>query len=316
MQKQLLRCNTGCALMNKTFETAQRAFLQHIVVFKGLSPNTKTSYEQDMKQYFAFLTCHHITDLRCVDKTLVDQFIAEYTRTGHGTRSLARMIATMHSFYKFLIVTHAVETNPWEYVRTPKLPQKLPVFLSIDEVFLLLQGNEVTRKDALDLRNRSMVEVLYASGIRVSELVALKVEDVNFSTGYLRIFGKGNKERLVPVHESVLGTLHTYLDVLRPTLDQKGSPYLFLNYRGAVMSRQSFWRIMKQRAQTLGLKKDISPHVLRHTFATHLLENGADLRLVQELLGHSDVSTTQIYTHLNQQKIYEKYYSAHPHNKM
>jgi integrase/recombinase XerD len=302
--------------MNDGFITLKAAFLQHIVVFKGLAYNTKVSYEQDINQYFAFLTAQGIDDLRHVDKALVDAFIVDYVNGAHASRSLARLIATMHSFYKFLIVQRYVSDNPWAYVKAPKLPQKLPVFLSIDEVRRLLAGNEVTRADKFDLRNRSMIELLYATGIRVSELLDIKVEDVSFSSAYVRIFGKGRKERLVPVHERVLLTLHDYLDTMRPLLDHTNIPYLFLNYRGLRLSRQSFWQLVKKRAKIVGIDKDISPHVLRHTFATHLLENGADLRLVQELLGHSDVSTTQIYTHLNQRKVYERYYNAHPHNKI
>jgi len=293
------------------------AFLQHIVVFKGLSYNTKVSYEQDINQYFAFITTRGIDDLSAVDKTIVDAFIVYYVNNdAHGARSLARLIATMHSFYKFLIVQRYVSHNPWEYIKAPKLPQKLPVFLSIDEVSRLLDGNDTTRGDKFELRNRGMLELLYATGIRVSELLDIKVEDVSFSSGYVRIFGKGRKERLVPVHERVLGTLHEYLDTMRPMFDATNAVYLFLTYQGHKMSRQSFWKLVKKRAKLVGIDKDISPHVLRHTFATHLLENGADLRLVQELLGHSDVSTTQLYTHLNQRKVYEKYHSAHPHNKV
>jgi len=300
--------------MNNEFGTLQQAFLQHIIVVKGLANNTKTSYEQDMKHYFAFLTQQHVSNLQCVDKTIVDNFIVSYINNAHSVRSLARMIATMHSFYKFLIVNGYVDNNPWEYIKTPKLPKKLPVFLSIDEVTRLLQGNAITQNDVFELRNRSMIEVLYATGIRVSELLQLKLEDVSFSSEYLRIFGKGGKERLIPAHEHVFRTIHEYLDKTRPTLDQQLSPYLFLNYQGMPMSRQNFWKLIKKRAKIVGISKDISPHVLRHTFATHLLENGADLRLVQELLGHSDITTTQIYTHLNQQKVYEQYYGAHPHN--
>jgi len=302
--------------MTDQFTVIGQAFLQYIIVFKGLAHNTKKSYEQDLQQYFIFLRAHHIETLQDVDKALVDVFIVKYSEQKHGARSVARMIATMHSFYKFLMVKQYVTDNPWEYIKSPKLPRTLPVFLSIEEITRLLRGNEQTNCAPHALRNRSMIEVLYATGIRVSELVNLKLEDVNFSSGYIRVFGKGGKERLVPIHDSVLATLHDYLETIRPALNSHGSPFLFLSYQGKQMSRQNFWKLIKKRAEVVGIAKDISPHVLRHTFATHLLENGADLRVVQDLLGHSDVSTTEIYTHMNQQKIYDKYYRAHPHNKI
>lgn len=300
---------------NKQFTQIKNAFLQHITVFKGLSANTKISYEQDIEQYFSYLQNKQITKLDDVTKTNVDQFIVVYVNTNHSERSLARMIATMHSFYKFLIMEKYVKHNPWEYIKSPKLPQKLPLCLTFEEIALLLQGNDETTKDKLEDRNRSMIELLYATGIRVSELLEIKVDDISFTSGDLRIFGKGNKERIVPVSESTLVLIQRYIAETRSLLDQTLSPYLFLNYTGEKMSRQGFWKIIKKRAKLVGINKEISPHVLRHTFATHLLENGANLRLVQELLGHSDITTTQIYTHLNQKALYEKYDKAHPHNK-
>lgn len=302
--------------MNKALLQIKDAFLEHIAIFKGLAKNTKISYEKDILQYYTYLQKQQIFDLKEVTKKDVDTFLVEYTNTKHSARTQARMIATMHSFYKFLIVEGYVPVNIWENIKTPNLPQKLPVYLTVEEVSLLLQGNEKTLQDPLDLRNRCMVGLLYATGIRVSELLAIRLEDIGYQGESIRIFGKGGKERLLPVHEVVLAEIQEYTKGLRLNLDKELSPYLFLNYNGKQMSRQGFWKIIKKRAKLVGITKDISPHVLRHTFATHLIENGANLRLVQELLGHSAITTTQIYTHINQSILYEKYYNAHPHNKL
>lgn len=295
------------------FADGEQLFLQHITVIKGLSYNTMVSYQHDLQHYFKFFQENNIEKIEEIDKKMVNDFLAYYNENGHGARSVARFIATMHTFYKFLITEKLVESNPWQDVKTPKLPKKLPKYLTIQEIVLLLNGNEKTNNDKFTLRNRAMIELLYATGMRVSELIQVKIEDISFSTASIRIFGKGSKERILPIMEETLIGIQNYLEQERIFFDVENSPYLFLNYNGGMMSRQGFWKLVKKRALLVGVTKEISPHIFRHTFATHLLENGADLRSVQELLGHEDITTTQIYTHLNQKQLYEVYHSAHPH---
>ena len=301
--------------MSIKYASALEQFLQHIIVIKGLATNTMISYEQDIVYYYTFLEEQQIEDFSKVTKNDVEHFLKVYKDGGRSTSSVARMIATMHTFYKFLMSEKLIDYNPWEHIRTPKLPQKLPVYLTVDEMLLLLEGNETLREQPFDMRNRCMVELLYATGMRVSELLRVTIQDISFSSQNIKVMGKGSKERIVPVYESTLDLISDYIDGDRKALDKTGSAYLFLNYEGNPMSRQGFWKITKTRAKIVGIQKNISPHILRHTFATHLLEAGADLRVVQEMLGHEDITTTQIYTHINQQKMYEIYRAAHPHNK-
>lgn len=291
-------------------------FQQHIIVIKGLSENTMTSYSQDIKLYYDFLYRNSKdVDFDKITRDDIALLLEEQSNAGRGARTVARLIATMHTFYKFLMNEKFVTHNPWEYIKTPKLPEKLPVYLTINEMQRLLFGNEETEKEQFNLRNRAMIELLYATGLRVSELLNLKIQDISFSSFNILVIGKGSKERIVPVYEETLDLISTYIDTTRAGYDVTGTDVLFLNYNGNPMSRQGFWKIVKKRALAVGITKEISPHVLRHTFATHMLDAGADLRIVQELLGHEDISTTQIYTHLNQQRVYDMYRIAHPHNK-
>lgn len=296
------------------FDEIENRFLQHIVIYKGLSNNTMINYQRDVQQYVAFVRDQGLEQPCQITKDDVELFLLTLKQKGHSARTIARMIATMHTFYKFLMTEQVIEHNPWEYIKTPKLPQKLPAFLTVDEMALLLGGNQRTAQDRLEQRNRCMIEILYASGLRVSELISLRLEDVSFRGGYVRVQSKGHKDRIVPILVETLDHLAVYIEQDRRLLDVTLVSYVFLNYQGQPMTRQGVWKIIKKRAQVVGITKNISPHVLRHTFATHLLENGADLRSVQELLGHEDIATTQIYTHVNQQKIYELYRKAHPHN--
>ncbi|GBU10778.1 tyrosine recombinase XerD [Erysipelotrichaceae bacterium] len=296
------------------FEKAEFSFLQYIAVIKGLSHNTMMSYRQDIHHYIHF--CQHNrgkTNLVTLDLEDVQEFLKFYSSTSHSSRSSARMIATMHTFYRFMMMEKIIIENPWEKIKTPKLPKKIPDFLTIAEVSLLLNGDIQTRKITFDDRNRLMIELLYATGMRVSELLEIKLQDINFVSRTIRVMGKGNKQRIVPILEQTGAEIKNFIATQRVVLDLELCPYLFLNYNGKRMSRQGFWKIVKQRAKLLGLEKNITPHILRHTFATHLLENGADLRIVQELLGHEDIGTTQIYTHINQQKLYATYHQTHPH---
>ena len=282
---------------------------------KGLSKNTQQSYSYDLQHYFNYLNAKQITDLGTVTKKDADAFVAEFMAKEYKGSSLARLIATMHAFHKFLMVERIITINPWEHITAPKLPKKLPVSLTRAETVALLQGNDFLKAEALDLRNRSIIQMLYDTGMRVSELIHVKINDINFHERVVRIFGKGGKERLNPISMAGIVVIINYIEEMRPILDSDTSPYLFLNQQGKPLTRQGIWKIIKRRAKLVGIQKDISPHVLRHTFATHLLENSANLRLVQDLLGHTDIMTTQMYTHLAAQKIHDKYQEVHPHNQ-
>ncbi|MGL5042759.1 MAG: site-specific tyrosine recombinase XerD [Culicoidibacterales bacterium] len=298
------------------FVEVEELFLQYITVIKGLAKNTVSSYRQDLKQYFSYLEEHKIMEIEDISMAENEAFLVYFSLAGHGPRSVARFIATMHTLYRFLMSEKLVDYNPWESVKTPKLPKKLPEFLTIEEVMKLLAGTAVLNEQANAQRNAIMIELLYATGLRVSELVQLKTTDIGYSAHTINILGKGNKQRIIPVLEQTLNGLFAYCETERQKYDIGSSEALFLNCNGTALSRQAFWKIIKKRAQLVGITKEVSPHILRHTFATHLLENGADLRIVQELLGHSDITTTQIYTHINQQKLFATYRRAHPHNEV
>lgn len=310
MQKHLLHCSTGFWKNNMDINEVKNQYLIYISVEKGLAKNTKESYARDLDMYFIFFTKNRKKKLEQINEQDIDDFLQYYYEKKHNPRSLARFISTMHSFYKFLNREKLIQTNPWKYIEAPKFKKKIPVFLTVDEVQKLIYGNEQVRKGKYNLRNQLMIEVLYATGVRVSELLQIKVSDINFPAQTIRIRGKGKKERLVPLPEQTISHLINYLDNMN--LDDDAY-FLFSNKLGIQMTRQGFWKIIKQRAQQVGILKEVSPHVLRHTFATHLLSYGADLKVVQELLGHEDITTTQMYTHVNQKQLFNLYHHMHPH---
>lgn len=289
-------------------------FLNYILVERGLSRNTVEAYGRDLRLWGEFLQQKSPTSLTKVEKIGPDK-ILEFLiwRKGAKTRTLARNLVVLRSFFKFCFEEQLLPADITQNVEIPKLSRKLPHVLDRREIDLLLAAPAV--KTALGLRNRAMIELLYATGLRVSELVSLKLSDMHFSKegDYLLAFGKGSKERVVPIGGAAKKVITWYLEEGRPPL-LKGRPsvYLFVVRGGKKMSRQMFWIAIKKYGREQGIKRPVSPHVLRHSFATHLLEGGADLRSVQVMLGHADISTTQIYTHMSRKHLIEVHEKFHP----
>lgn len=286
-------------------------FLNYLLVEKGLAKNSLDSYGRDMASYLDFLEKRGCAEPSAVRPVDVADFLAHLKERGLAPRSRARALSAVRMFHRFLLVEGYAEVNPTSIIEAPKTLAKLPQVLTGREVEALLAAPV---SDALqDVRDRAMLEILYATGLRVSELVGLGVRDVNVVAGYLMAFGKGGKERLVPMGESACAAVSRYLVEARPVMDRSGdNVYLFLTRLGDRMTRQAFWNIIKKRALEAGIRKTISPHTLRHSFATHLLENGADLRSVQAMLGHADLATTQIYTHVTRERLKRIHEEHHP----
>lgn len=288
-------------------------FLHYLIVEKGLAENTIQSYRRDISAYLIFIEKKlQITDINHVTRVHIMQFLSRLKDEGKSARTIARHIASIRSFHHFLILDKIVDHDPTVHIETPHPELKLPKVLNTDEVDTLLNTPDLTT--TLGLRDKAMLELMYATGMRVSELVNLNINDVHLSLGFVRCLGKGNKERIIPIGKMATEALKEYLEKARPKLiNQKNkTDSLFMNHHGQRLSRQGFWKILKQMAVKAGIEKELTPHTLRHSFATHLLENGADLRSVQELLGHSDISTTQIYTHVTKTRLKDVYNQFHP----
>uniref|UniRef100_C6DZ72 Tyrosine recombinase XerD n=1 Tax=Geobacter sp. (strain M21) TaxID=443144 RepID=C6DZ72_GEOSM len=283
-------------------------FLNYLLVEKGAAANTVAAYSRDLNRYLLFLGEREPDGIRPIDVT---GFLAKLKGEGIAPRSRARALSALRMLHRFLLREGYCELNPTAIVEAPKGVRKLPAVLSGREVEALLSSPHDT--GAQELRDKAMLELLYATGLRVSELVGLKLGEVNLSAGYLMTIGKGDKERLVPIGESACRATGAYLQKARgELLKGKASPLLFLSRLGGGMSRQAFWNIIKKRALQAGVRASISPHTLRHSFATHLLENGADLRSVQIMLGHADLSSTQIYTHVTRERMKKLHAEFHP----
>jgi len=292
-----------------SFEGYLQIFLEYLKVEKGLSVNTMLSYAQDLKKFSLFCSKEKISITDVTEENLV-KFIHHQSRAGISPRSLARMISTLKAFFRFLVLDQAIKKNPATNLSAPKVWFNLPKFLSLEEVdHLLSQPDE---KKIQGIRDLAMLELLYATGLRVSELINLKLKDLNLSEGFLICHGKGSKERIVPLGKSSSGKILLYLDATRSKFVKQNSEYIFLTIRGTPFTRQGFWKLLKKYGQQAGLTKKISPHILRHSFATHLLERGADLRSVQLMLGHSQITTTQIYTHVSRARLRKVYDKFHP----
>lgn len=290
--------------------THSAAFLNYVQVERGLAANTLAAYRRDLEKFAAFCQQRKLA-LGRVDRGAVVDFLGWLYRNGLDSRSVARTLVTLRNFFRFLRQENVVRHNPTEHIESPRLWKRLPKFLTLEEVEGLLATPDDTTP--LGVRDRAMLEVLYATGLRVSELVNLKVSDVQLEAGVLRCLGKGNKERVVPLGRKATAAVETYLREARPRLTRRrSSQHLFVSRRGTGMTRQNFWRLLRAWARGAGVRTRLSPHVLRHSFATHLLERGADLRSVQLLLGHADISTTQIYTHVAQERLKQVYRSHHP----
>lgn len=287
-------------------------YLRYSQIERGLSDNTISAYRQDLMDFLAFLKKEgfHTWPTKAVD---IDAFLAEQKDLNKATSSISRMISSLRKFYQWLVRQNIQKLNPMLEVDSPKKEHRLPVALSVAEVNKLLRQPDVKKK--LGLRDRALLETLYATGIRVSELINLKFNDLHEELKLLKVFGKGSKERLIPISSVAISWIKSYQEKVRDQLilkTGKNSDYIFLNNRGSALTRQAVWQIIKRYCQMAGITKNVTPHTLRHTFATHLLENGADLRVVQEILGHSDISTTQIYTNLSQKHILQVYAKTHP----
>lgn len=288
-----------------------KTFISYLLVERGLSENTLAAYKRDLLQYWEYLNRRGLVTWEEADNKNILAFLMYLQGHGQTSNSISRKLAAIKSFYRFLFQENYLAHNPAELLSTPKLVRKLPRVLNPVEVNVLLAAPKTN--DPSTLRDKAMLELLYATGVRVSELVNLTLTDLNLEMGYLKCFGKGAKERIVPLGSLAQAALLAYLHKGRPHLLKKGnSEFLFLNQQGKVLTRQGFWKILKKYAHEAGIESRITPHTLRHSFATHLLENGADLRSVQEMLGHVDISTTQIYTHLTKNKLKEIYDSTHP----
>jgi integrase/recombinase XerD len=287
-------------------------FIDYLAVERGLSANTLQSYQRDLCAFAEYLReKHQGRDLTETKQAHIVAYLGYLRGLGRANTTVSRNLASIRSFYHFLLKEEVLTADPTVQIETPKVEKRLPKVLTVDEVERLLQAPDPTTPAGA--RDKAMLELLYATGIRVSELVSIKVADVNLSAGFLKCMGKGSKERIIPIGEYAQSTLLHYLEFGRNKLLRDEDPQaLFLNHHGTQMSRQGFWKILKKYAVAAGIHKHITPHTLRHSFATHLLERGADLRAVQEMLGHADISTTQIYTHVTRTRLKEVYAAAHP----
>ena len=285
------------------------AFIDHLWLEDGLSKNTLASYRLDLSVFAVWLS-QQKKALLMVDQADIQQYLAvRFPQC--KPRSISRLIASMRRFYRFLLRENRISIDPTIQIQSPKLPRSLPKSLSEDEVLSLLKAPNYA--ESVGLRDRAMLELLYACGLRVSELVGIKATEISLSDGVVRVTGKGNKTRLVPMGEEAVDWISRYLRDARPAiLEHRLCDALFVTSRGAGMTRQAFWYLIKRYALLAGINKTMSPHILRHAFATHLLNHGADLRVVQMLLGHADISTTQIYTHVARERLKKLHSMHHP----
>jgi integrase/recombinase XerD len=292
-------------------EAAIHSFLSYLRVEKALSQNTIDAYRRDLLKFCEFATEKGLEKPAQVKRGDVVDFLATLYVRKLDARSVARHLVSLRQLFRFLLTEELIREDPVVTVESPKFRQSLPQFLSVEEVDRLLAQPDVS--STLGLRDKAMIELLYSAGLRVSELCNLAVDDLHADAGSLRCIGKGNKERLVPVGKRALTVLHLYIQKARPDILGEGtSKYLFINRKGTKLDRISFWKTLGLYGRKAGLRKALKPHMLRHSFATHLLDRGADLRSVQMMLGHSDISTTQIYTHVVEERLKQVYKAHHP----
>ncbi len=294
-------------------EDQLKDFIHFLIVEKGLAKNTIVSYERDLKSYIKyFRNVEQLKSFNEVERIHIIHFLGHLKEQGKSSRTLARHVASIRAFHQFLLRERVTDHDPSVHIETPKLERTLPKVLNLEEVETLLDSPNT--KDHYGIRDKAMLELLYATGIRVSELIGLQTGDVHLTMGFVRCIGKGNKERIIPIGKTALAALEHYVNNGRSHFISKKNQdnALFLNHHGKQLTRQGFWKILKRLAQDAGIEKELTPHTLRHSFATHLLENGADIRAVQEMLGHSDISTTQIYTHVTKTRLKDVYSKFHP----
>ncbi len=286
-------------------------FIHYLAVERGLAQNTLESYGRDLQQFHVYLKNSNLELLRDSSRNIILNYLNTLQAKGRAVSTISRNLAAIKSFYQYLVRQRYLEKDPAANLESPKLEKKLPKILTVGEVEeLLKQPNNFMPGG---IRDKAMLELLYATGIRVSELISLNSADINLDMGYIKCYGRGSKERVVPLGSIAAKCVQEYITKGRPKLVRTYDELaLFVNHHGNRLTRQGFWKIIKKYAQEANITKDITPHTLRHSFATHLLENGADLRSVQEMLGHADISTTQIYTHVTKNRLKEVYDKAHP----
>ncbi len=280
-----------------------KSYVDYLYTEKGLSHNTIESYRRDLKKFL-----HFLKDKSFFTRKDISRFIEKLRNDGQNSSSIARAISSIRSFCRYLLLEKVIDEDPSENLESPKKWLRIPKALSIEEIIKLLEQQAQSR---YYLRDRAMLELCYACGLRVSEIIYLKIDDLKFNAGFIKVKGKGSKERIVPVSERAMNFVKRYIVELRPLLLKKDTiDFVFLSNRGHPMTRQRFWQALKSYAKLAGI--DLSPHVLRHSFATHLLEGGADLRSLQKMLGHSDISTTQIYTKVTTDRLKKAFLKHHP----
>jgi integrase/recombinase XerD len=293
-------------------ETFLKEYLSVLKLERNLSGNTLTSYKNDITSLLNFLTGINVTDLSEVTFIQLTEFFKQLDKIGLTSTTAARYFSSVKNFFTYLYQKNYIKSNPVERLSSPKLSKKLPGILTIEEMNKILNSQDVSQK--LGLRDKALLELLYACGIRASEIINLKISNLFFKEEVVRVFGKGSKERVVPVGRSAIKWVEEYLLKSRPLLEKKmkSENILFLNNRGTQLSRMGLWKIIDKYVKISNIDKEVHPHTFRHSFATHLLEGGADLRAVQEMLGHSDISTTQIYTHIDREYIIQVHKDFHP----
>ncbi|MGX7389886.1 site-specific tyrosine recombinase XerD [Dolosigranulum pigrum] len=294
-------------------QEALEEYIIYLKIERGLSANTVTSYKRDIEKYLTFLMEKKITQLDEVSRFEILDFLQTLRQSGAADNSIIRMVSSLRKFHQYVKRESIVSDDPMQLIDTPKKASTLPKAISPQAVEQLLEAPDTTTP--LGVRDRTILELMYATGLRISELVNLKLSDMHLTMGFIQTMGKGEKERIIPLGEFANQWLEYYLDGARVYLQDQSpetSEYVFLNSRGKGLSRQGVWKKVKQLALEAGIDQNVTPHTLRHSFATHLLENGADLRMVQELLGHADISTTQIYTHITKTRLKQVYSDYHP----
>lgn len=303
--------------MTTDFDTKLKLFKNHLRQERSLSSNSVSAYMSDLKKFLTFVSNKHIEKITDISEENVLSYFLHLHKSENKDKekfaasTMSRNLSSLRSFFKFLDSEKLIDINPAENIDSPKITRSIPEFLTVNEILLILDQPDLTNK--LELRDKAILEIMYGSGLRVSELIDLRISNIFFEEGYLRVFGKGSKERIVPIGNKGLEYVSKYILESRELLKRPGSEdHVFLNFRGSKLSRMGIWDIIKKYSGQAKIEKEIHPHTLRHSFATHLLQGGADIRVIQEMLGHSDISTTQIYTHIDRDYLMEVHKNFHP----
>jgi integrase/recombinase XerD len=298
-----------------SMENVLEHFAGYLTLEKGLSGNSISAYKTDLRDFIRFLREKGRNDFNDIVRNDIQDFLSDCKQRGLESASLARRLVSVKMLFRYMFQEKLIRSDITDVMDSPKLWRLLPDMLSPPEVDALLMAFPATGKDALTFRNRTILEVMYSCGLRVSETAGLKLGSLHFDQGIIRVIGKGNKERIIPIGKPAMNLLTRYISEMRPRLLAKGDPSgqtVFVSYRGQPLDRERIWAVVKEATKIAGIAKSIHPHTLRHSFASHLLENGADLRIIQEMLGHADISTTQIYTHVDQKKLIRVHRQFHP----